>query len=379
MPIMQQSYWLDFVTRAAHPKDYLGKVSPGRRPWEWGALRLLHVLLVDVFFAVYAVALVPFLPLAVCFGVPILLLLLAIVFGAMYAPVQILNGKWPLCCCGAFRCCRSRFPRLFRTVDTLATSAHADQLDLLMLKALAVVFFALGGMSVYFAPVYYGHGGTYLQALAPMFALPSWSFRFWPDWRQMAVTLEWLRGLDWEFRLPVLSQVSLTSVQLLSSRSGGGSKLAGMRSAACSCVPGGQGLMTSVKACADALLLRPAYWLSKHPLVNVGVSDASARWVLMPHRAVMWLGETMFAACLLLSDALCWGWLACCRGCAAVCARRSRGRRAGAAAAAAEAPPEDGDGAWQVLRVSELSSMPLGRLGGRDKYPRNRHRRTHDP
>ena len=93
MPIMQQSYWLDFVTRAAHPKDYLGKVSPGRRPWEWGALRLLHVLLVDVFFAVYAVAFVPFLPLAVCFGVPILLLLLAIVFGAMYAPVQILNGK----------------------------------------------------------------------------------------------------------------------------------------------------------------------------------------------------------------------------------------------------------------------------------------------
>lgn len=74
-----------------------------------------------------------FLPLVVAFGVPVLALLVAVVFGGMYVPLQWLNGKWLLCCCCPLRCCHRRFKRLYSTADTVASSQHVRQLDLMML------------------------------------------------------------------------------------------------------------------------------------------------------------------------------------------------------------------------------------------------------
>ena len=110
MPLMQMAYWQDIVGRGAIDA-YIGNVPPGTLPWALTWLRAAHAALVGVFLLVYLAAAAYFAPLILLFGVPILVLLLAVVFGAMYVPLQVLSGKWPLCCC-AFRCCHRRFKRL---------------------------------------------------------------------------------------------------------------------------------------------------------------------------------------------------------------------------------------------------------------------------
>ena len=49
----------------------------------------------------------------------------------------------------------------------------ADQIDLLALKALVTVFFSLFAASVYFAPYYFGTGGSWEKMVNGMVELPS--------------------------------------------------------------------------------------------------------------------------------------------------------------------------------------------------------------
>ena len=89
----------------------------------------------------------------------------------------------------------------------------ADQIDLLALKALVTVFFSLFAASVYFAPYYFGTGGSWEKMVNGMVELPSFNLlSVQRMFENLELTLTWPK-LSYEFEIPTEFTVGVFFLQ----------------------------------------------------------------------------------------------------------------------------------------------------------------------
>ena len=77
---------------------------PDDRPFS--PLRLVHCTMIGVYLWMFLVAMIPFLPLVLAFGIPVLAFVFSVVFVTMHVPVLCISGKWLRCCCCGLYCCQ---------------------------------------------------------------------------------------------------------------------------------------------------------------------------------------------------------------------------------------------------------------------------------
>ena len=200
MPLCQLAYWMDVSKRAAKNNgftQYSGIVTPSQ-PFEFNRITLFHTYLVAGIMLMYAACASIFLGLLVVFGVFLVPVVFAIAFVFMYVPMQVFSGRCLYCCgawCAMSRCGRREYvwvgdkwdgnwelkrdcmlndawidvdqrkygtpkfvltPKKNNTTSTTNASGITDQIDLMALKALGTLYFALIAAAVYFTQFYFG-------------------------------------------------------------------------------------------------------------------------------------------------------------------------------------------------------------------------------
>ena len=155
----------------------------------------------------------------------------------MFIPMQLAFGRCSYyCCCCQCLCLSSRFrsdkrwnegeQRWEEVPDDDAASSSssqttgvdeedniADQIDLLALKALVTVFFSLFAASVYFAPYYFGTGGSWEKMVNGMVELPSFDLLSVKHmFKNLELTLTWPK-LSYEFEIPTEFTVGVFFLQ----------------------------------------------------------------------------------------------------------------------------------------------------------------------
>jgi hypothetical protein len=191
MPMGQLAYWVMVAARAKTTQAinksngelggedgeqpwmaYVGVVSPGEQPFNFNVLTLTHAWLVGIALNVYALACLVFLPLVVVFGIFLLPVMFAITFVFMFVPMQLGSGRLIRCLCPLLmmtRCCRSKK----HNTAIESNDDASDQLDLMTLKAMGTIFFALLSASIHFTAFYYGSEGSgWTQLIDQMVELP---------------------------------------------------------------------------------------------------------------------------------------------------------------------------------------------------------------
>ena len=171
---------------------------------------------------------------------------IAIGFAFMFIPMQLAFGRCSYyCCCCQCLClsprCRSdkrwneveqRWEKVRDDDDAASSSSSississsspttgtddedniADQIDLLALKALVTVFFSLFAASVYFAPYYFGTGGSWEKMVNGMVELPSFNLlSVRRMFENLELALTWPK-LSYEFEIPTEFTVGVFFLQ----------------------------------------------------------------------------------------------------------------------------------------------------------------------
>jgi len=168
MPLVQLAYWMIIAERANQANRevsiggnlnkpwmvYTGIVSPGEQPFEFNAITMAQTRLISCVVIVYMLAGMVFLPLVIVFGIILLPAIFSIAFIVMYLPMQLASGRFIRCLCPLLmvtRCCQPK-----DGASAPANGGVSEQIDLMSLKAMGTLFFALLSSSVYFTPFYFG-------------------------------------------------------------------------------------------------------------------------------------------------------------------------------------------------------------------------------
>ncbi len=232
MPMGQLAYWVMVAARAKTTQAikksngelggedgeqpwmaYVGVVSPGEQPFNFNVLTLTHAWLVGIALNVYALACLVFLPLVVVFGIFLLPVLFAITFVFMFVPMQVGSGRLIRCLCPLLmmtRCCRSK------KHNTAIESNHdaSDQLDLMTLKAMGTIFFALLSASIHFTAFYYGKEGVgWTQLIDQMVELPELDVsNLMGMFENLQYSFSWPK-MDLTFQVPTTMTVGVLVLQ----------------------------------------------------------------------------------------------------------------------------------------------------------------------